>query len=526
MRTLHEPAEIENLVIVLSEKGWSQRRVATELGVARKRVRSALAHAALQRSEGHSALPKLPKRRGSAIDAHSARIAELIEQYEDITAVRLQDELQKDGFSGGYSMVKERLRELRPRPKRAYVERFETMPGEQGQQDWSPYKIDFTEEGRKKVHCFSFILGFSRRQYIHFCEREDQLTLFRQHVRGAERFNGFTKEILYDGQKNVVLRREAGRPIYNLKFLAFATHYAFRPVALPPRSPELKGKVERPFQYIEGNCLNARTFKNIRELNEHADWWMDNVSDTHNHETTRERPMDRFAREANALVPLPACPYDTAEVGYRVVSVEGHIEHDAVKYSVPHVHVLDLAVVRATEHEIVVYGRNLAEIARHERAPRGHDKPVVNPAHRPVKDKRVDIEILVARMAELGDEGAQFAAGVCRTQRYRGSHLAQVLSLVERYDADAIVKALRRVVHYRAFDGQAVTRILEATATLRPLPDSGLEAAQARLRETSRLLEVKPRSLREYASALGESGPREPEDSNAADPAAEPPAEP
>jgi transposase len=166
--------------------------------------------------------------------------------------------------------------------------------------------VPFTESGATKLTCFSLILGFSRRQYVHFCERENQLTLERQHIAAFERFQGVPEEILYDGQKAVVLRREAHRPIYNPKFLAFATHYGFRPVALPPRRPELKGKVERPFQYVEGNLLNARSLATKAELDALALAWMDTISDQHVHDTTRERPMDRFAREKDHLLPLPA----------------------------------------------------------------------------------------------------------------------------------------------------------------------------------------------------------------------------
>jgi hypothetical protein len=39
------------------------------------------------------------------------------------------------------------------------------------------------------------------------------------------------------------LRWEARIPIYQPRFLAFSTHYGFRPRVLPPRKPEWKGKV-------------------------------------------------------------------------------------------------------------------------------------------------------------------------------------------------------------------------------------------------------------------------------------------
>jgi len=235
---------ITHTAVVLQQKGWGQRRIATELGISRKRVRRMLGRVQAQREQGHSVLPAPPKKRGSQLDAFAPLIVSKLDEHPDITGVRLLEELRAAGYTGGYTIVKERLRELRPTPKASPVERFETDPGEQGQQDWSPYVIPFTADGPTKLKCFSFILGFSRRQYIHFGEREDQLTLQRQHIGAFTRFRGVPKEILYDRQKAVVLRREAHRDIYNPTFLAFAIHYGFRPVALPRRRPDLKGKIE------------------------------------------------------------------------------------------------------------------------------------------------------------------------------------------------------------------------------------------------------------------------------------------
>jgi transposase len=489
--------DVTNLVVHLARTGHSHRWIARELGVSRNTVRGVLERTQRQRTEGHSAV-SVRATRPSKLDEFQPAIDELLANYPDITAVRLHEELVTRGFDGAYTIVKQRLRELRPRPKRQPVERFETEPGEQGQQDWSPYTLRFEDDGLQEVSAFGLQLGFCRREYLRFCEREDFYTLIREHKAAFEYFSGVPREILYDGQKAVVLRWEAERPLYNPRFLAFATHYGFRPRAV--RRPEDKGKKERHFLYVERNLLNARTFRNLAHLNEVTARWRSEYADVRVHGTTRERPIDRFVIEAPRLLPLPAMPFDDAEVGYRVVSVEGRVAWNGTPYSVPCEHVLEVVVVRATATQILIYGAQFQEIARHPRAPRGCREPVIDPSHAwSRRERRHDVDRLSGLLTELGEAGASFAAGVVRTQRYRGAQLAHVLRLREKYDADDLLRALERASRYRAFDSKVVERILAATATPRPLPDSTTSALE-RLREA--VPKTTPRPLSDYEDAI------------------------
>ena len=68
--------------------------------------------------------------------------------------------------------------------------------------------------------------------------------------------------------KVVVTSYDGDQPIYNTRFLSFATHYGFQPWACRPHRPQTKGKIERPFAYLEGNLLNGRTFTSLEHLNE------------------------------------------------------------------------------------------------------------------------------------------------------------------------------------------------------------------------------------------------------------------
>ena len=115
----------------------------------------------------------------------TTRSASCCERYPDITIVaRLRGAAGRRASPAAYTIVRERVLELRPQPRREPVVRFETSPGAQAQMDYSTYDIDFTDEGRRRVHLFSYVLGYSRRQYLRFVETQDlPTTLARAHPR-------------------------------------------------------------------------------------------------------------------------------------------------------------------------------------------------------------------------------------------------------------------------------------------------------------------------------------------------------
>lgn len=167
-----------NEIIRLWYGGASKRRIAKMLGINRKTVAQVLK----EHNDARQGIAATPSQtRGSLLDPFHDNITRMVERYPDITAVRLHEELLSLGFQGGYTIVKERLRVVKPRSRQEPVVRVETGPGVQSQMDYSPYEIDFTSEGRRTVHAFSYILGFSRRQYLRFVESEDFITTIREH---------------------------------------------------------------------------------------------------------------------------------------------------------------------------------------------------------------------------------------------------------------------------------------------------------------------------------------------------------
>ncbi len=124
--------EIRNEIVRRRQGGASLRRIAKDQGVARETVQSVIPRWEAERAgQSTSAPTTVPVRRPSLVDPFNDAILQLLERYPDITIRRVFEELRLKGFSGGLTIVRERVLELRPRPTREPVIRFETPRGAQ-----------------------------------------------------------------------------------------------------------------------------------------------------------------------------------------------------------------------------------------------------------------------------------------------------------------------------------------------------------------------------------------------------------
>ncbi len=510
----------QRLVIMKMQEGWSIRALARHFAVSRNMVRRILRNHDNLRDQGHDILltdrRARPTKRSKKLDPFEETIKRLLEKYPRITGQRLFEELSAAGYDGGISILRDRLRSLRPAPKKTPVIRFETGPGLQGQMDWSPYTIKFLKTGKATVQCFSYILGFSRRHFIDFTPRRDFFTLIRRHQDAFSHFTGTPAQCLYDSEKTVVLRWEAGRPVINPAFSGFATHYRIRPIICRRGRAETKGKIERPFQYVEGNLLCGREFQDLDDLRACARWWMREKSDIHLHETTGRPPLELFLeQELPALTGLPLHPYDCAEVALRVCDLEGCIEFETNRYPVPYEHVADILTMKATEHEILIYSPELDLIVRHERAPAGAKLSLDGAAVHGVKTIRYGLEPVREQFLELGEDAGEFLRGLQLTHsKNPGFHARYILHLKERYHSDDINRALGHACRYHAYDCKAVERILATKASPRTLEAIRNERAAEQLRAA--LPKINQRSLADYSVLF--TLPNHPEDNPHEDP--------
>lgn len=507
----HDPfpsdASLRNEVIHRYQNHQSVRGIAHDLGLGRWKV----ARIIVQHRQGReaedgarppAALGASPAQRSSKLDPFAAQLEQLLERYPRITATRAFEELKRSGYDGGYTILRERIKQLRVRPAKPLTVRFETAPGAQAQMDWATYEIDFTREGKRRVNLFSYLLGYSRRQYIYFTQRQDFETTVRQHIKAFEHLGGVAAVCLYDNMKVAVTRWEDDGPIYNTRFLAFATHYGYKPWACRVRRPQTKGKVERPFHYVETNLLNGREFRSLEHLNEVARWWLSQVADVRVHGTTKKTPLALHIEEQPHLLPLPALQFDTAQVVYRLVDTDGTIRYATNRYSVPWQLVDELLPVRITEDTVIVYNRSLSEIARHGLLQGQSGGRRIDPAHAPPRDHEAQMERLRERFAELGEIGIRYLEGLEGKKRYAKHQAQKILGLLHAYPKHDVVAAMERAVRYHAYGFTSLERILAHQGTPKPPWQQMSESGQESLKRLADSEPIGPRHSQEYQDLL------------------------
>jgi DNA replication protein DnaC/transposase len=247
--------------------------------------------------------PRVPRK----LDPYKELIVSRLVEYPKLTAVRLLQEIKAAGYPGGYTQLKEYVRQVRPRPPEEPVVRFETPPGHQGQVDFADFRLPWG-----KRYALLVVLGFSRFLWLHYFPRKTMRHLVEGLEAAFASFGGVPRELLFDQMKAVVIddsRDEGGRVTENAEFLRFARHWGFRVRACRPYRAKTKGKVERPVSYVRSSFFYGRTFTGDGDLNHQARSWLDQVANVRIHGTVRERPVDRLARERGDLKPLAPHPY-------------------------------------------------------------------------------------------------------------------------------------------------------------------------------------------------------------------------
>lgn len=293
-----------------------------------------------------------------------------LEPEYNFIGTRIFNELKKIGYSGSIGPVYRYLNTLDEEktrvPSKATV-RVETPMGDQAQFDWSPYKMIIGNE-IKEVYCFTMILSASRLKAVVFSLTVDGDAIYEAIQELFDDLGGVTTELIIDNPKTLVIENEPGcEPKYNLDALRLAAHLGLELNACSPYRARTKGKIEKPYQYIEEQFIKGNSYNSMTDLNAAAKnffrEWNKKV-----HGTTKRIPEEvHRLEEIKYLHPLPGKRFIKSPLLQRKVSLDSLISVNGKKYSVPVEYVDKNVKYRIVYgYKLEVYNLKMELIATHE----------------------------------------------------------------------------------------------------------------------------------------------------------------
>lgn len=483
--------------------GLSISDIAERLKVNRRTVRRALAQ------ETFGARREPP--RASLLEPFKPYLRERLNEFPKLSAKRLLEEIRRQGYPGGYTILKDYLQTIRPPKIKAFLP-LKFAPGESAQVDWASCGTISVGQHTRRLSCFVMVLSHSRMLYLEFTVSECMEEFLRCHENAFRFFGGHPPEIVYDNLKSVVLQRVEKEIRFNPRFMAFAGFHALKPVLCRKRAPHEKGRVESGVGYVKKSFLLGRTFDHFDQVNPAAIQWRDTVANVRIHGTTRRRPIDLFEEERTLLVPLPETAYDTAVVKPVKATVTFRVHFESNTYSVPPRHAGKELTLKATAGEVRLFDK-ADLVAAH---PRSFDKylDIEDRAHAEAliqSRNRARREQLVAEFLAVGPPAEAYLNGLVHGQLNLYHHLERLRLLDENFGRHEFLGALCTALHHQAFGAHYIENILHQERQRKEMPPP----KPIMLADDPQILEarVPERDLKLYDS-LYEDQTDEPKDSN------------
>jgi len=299
------------------------------------------------------------------------------------SALVLYEQLQAEGYQGGYDSVRRYVRrwcDRQGRQTRAVFIPLEFDPGDAFQFDWSqePVELDGMPVTAKVAH---IRLCHSRYFLVVAYPRETQEMVFDAHIRAFNFFGGVCRRGIYDNMKTAVNKILGGKQrSFNSRFGQLCSHYLFEPVACNPAAGWEKGQVENQVGLVRRRFFTPRVkFKDFTELNAWLESRCLQWAKSHAHPIQSGHTIwDIYQRERDFLMSLPKAFDGYAQRPARV-SPASLVSFDHNRYSVDCRHVGGTVQLRVYAGRILVVDQG--QVIGDHRRQFGRDKTVFDPWH-------------------------------------------------------------------------------------------------------------------------------------------------
>ena len=364
-------------------QGWSLKRICRELHVSRNTVRKILRsdETSFSYERERQPMPKIgpwQDQLDGFLNGNRSKAAR-----EQLTLIRIYEELCSLGYQGGYDAVRRYARNWAKAQGSATADAYVPLffaPGEAYQFDWS-HEIVLIRGVTVTVKVAHVRLCHSRMMFVRAYPRETQEMVFDAHDRAFAFFGGACTRGIYDNMKTAVETVFVGKDRqYNRRFLQMCSHFLVQPVACTPASGWEKGQVENQVGLVRERFFTPRLrFSSYEELNA---WLLDKCvayTKAHRHVDQPERRIwDVFEEERGKLVDYRG-PFDGFHAVPASVSKTCTVRFDNNKYSV-----LSTAIGRPVEihayADRIVIRQDGVVVAEHARS-FGRGETIYDPWH-------------------------------------------------------------------------------------------------------------------------------------------------
>ena len=421
----------------------------------------------------------------SKLDDYRELIIEWRCEPYDFNGTRIFRELKEKGYTGSigplYRFLGKVDEDIGDHISKKATVRHESPPGDQAQFDWSEYEALIGNRYRK-VYCFSMILAASRKKAVCFSLKVDAAAIYEAIQELFEALGGITLELLIDNPKALVIEnnpKSEDEIKYHPQALMMAKHLGTELNACPCYWPRKKGKIERPFAYIEEQFIKGTTFLNMEDLNRRGKDFVDQWCDEE-HGTTNRIPNQHYLLEEKAiLLPLPGSRYRITKMQDRKISPDSFVSINSNKYSVPVKYVgktLQFRIVYG--FRIVLCDRQENFIMSFEEADKRHGT-FSNPEHYEAIAPRVSTSIPQIRrdFTQRYSNGARYLEAAGRKFDQPTHYARKIMELQELYSVPVMDELIGIAVDEDRMDSKGFKALLrEYNAGSRPVPERKQEA--------------------------------------------------
>lgn len=430
--------ELQTSILTLHEQGWSERRIARELGLHRETVKR---YCACSKCTTPQTGKKGPQ---SVCEPHRDWVNKW--HKAGLSIERIYRDLQQEhGFEGSYHSVYRLVKTL-DIDEGQRVFRMECDPGQEAQIDYGTLYLPIGSQGRrKKVHVLLVTLSHSRKSYVEAVLRQDSESFLRSLENALRHFGGVPERLVPDNLKAAVVKADWYEPELNPKLRDFAAHYGTVILPARPYQPTDKGKVESGIKYVKDNALKGKGFGSLAEVNEHLRWWLKQVADKRIHGTTKRQVGLHFEEsEKSALKPLPDSLFPCFEEAPRKVHRDSYVEVKGAYYEVPAQYIGREVWARWDGVMVRVFDQKMEQVASHTRLEKGRYSRVLGVGGCRGSAAQ-SLGYFRSKVVPMGEHTLRWADGVIESDKDRALRRIQgLLGFKDRYPPGRVNEAARK----------------------------------------------------------------------------------